>query len=299
MTDTSPSQSAAALRPPSRSPGPARQRLRRARWSDLLGTAVAGAGDACDRVGLFLAVSWLGLWLWLPPLARAAGRPVRLARGRGARSARVGAVPVAADGLRRLDRRSGLPHRPATTIADELAVTSAGPVVARAVARPCGARACRGARFKAGWPSPRLELRDPIALRALVLIVVVATFVAAGGERGRRIAAAFDWQGVVVPANFRLDAWVSPPAYTGKPPVILAGMRPGETPADARRGGLGAGRQHSGRPRERQGQFRSFRHRRRHAGDESAQAPAGTEEHRFTIAVTGTATVRGVGDDLT
>jgi uncharacterized protein (TIGR02302 family) len=33
-----------------------------------------------------------------------------------------------------------------------------------------------------------------------------------------------------VPANFRIDAWVNPPTYTGKPPVILAGLRPGETP---------------------------------------------------------------------
>ena len=31
---------------------------------------------------------------------------------------------------------------------------------------------------------------------------------------------------------------------------------------------------------------------------EAAQAPAGTEEHRFTITATGTATLRGAGDDL-
>jgi Domain of unknown function (DUF4175) len=37
------------------------------------------------------------------------------------------------------------------------------------------------------------------------------------------------WQGVVLPANFRVDAWVTPPAYTGKPPIILAGIHPGET----------------------------------------------------------------------
>jgi hypothetical protein len=51
----------------------------------------------------------------------------------------------------------------------------------------------------------------------------------------KRIAAAFDWQGVVLPANFRVDAWVTPPAYTGKPPIILAGIHPGETarPSDA------------------------------------------------------------------
>ncbi len=57
---------------------------------------------------------------------------------------------------------------------------------------------------------------------------VVATFFAAGGDRMKRVAAAFDWQGVIAPANFRIDAWVSPPTYTGKPPLILQGLRPGE-----------------------------------------------------------------------
>ena len=37
----------------------------------------------------------------------------------------------------------------------------------------------------------------------------------------RRIAAAFDWHGVVASANYRIDAWVTPPAYTGRPPQIL------------------------------------------------------------------------------
>ena len=32
----------------------------------------------------------------------------------------------------------------------------------------------------------------------------------------------------MAPANFRIDAWVTPPTYTGKPPVILPGLRPGE-----------------------------------------------------------------------
>src|SRR5262249_54098781 len=82
--------------------------------------------------------------------------------------------------------------------------------------------------LKAGTPMPRLALRDPMALRVLVAVLVVATFVAAGGERMKRIAAAFDWQGVIVPANFRIDAWVSPPTYTGRPPLILQGLRPGE-----------------------------------------------------------------------
>jgi hypothetical protein len=94
------------------------------------------------------------------------------------------------------------------------------------VERPCRARPRRRANFQGGLAVPG---RDPYALRALVLIACIATFVAAGGERWKRIAAAFDWQGVVLPANFRVDAWVTPPAYTGKPPIILAGIHPGET----------------------------------------------------------------------
>src|SRR5208283_4960009 len=84
-------------------------------------------------------------------------------------------------------------------------------------------------KLKAGWPQPKLSLRDPKAFRALTLILVIASFFAASGERVKRIAAAFDWQGVVAPANFRIDAWVTPPIYTGRPPVMLPGLRPGET----------------------------------------------------------------------
>ena len=37
-----------------------------------------------------------------------------------------------------------------------------------------------------------------------------------------RTEAAFDWNGVLSPANIRVDAWVTPPVYTGKPPIILS-----------------------------------------------------------------------------
>ena len=52
-------------------------------------------------------------------------------------------------------------------------------------------------------------------------ILRCATFFAASGERVKRITAAFDWAGVVQAKNFRVDAWVTPPAYTARPPVIL------------------------------------------------------------------------------
>ena len=77
-------------------------------------------------------------------------------------------------------------------------------------------------RISAGLPRPRLSLHDPWALRALVLVLLVATYVAAGDERTLRLASAFDWNGVLAPATIRVDAWVTPPLYTGKPPIILS-----------------------------------------------------------------------------
>ena len=71
-------------------------------------------------------------------------------------------------------------------------------------------------------PSPRLAIHDPWALRGLVIVMVAASYVAAGDERTMRIAAAFDWNGVLAPASVRVDAWVTPPVYTGKPPIILS-----------------------------------------------------------------------------
>ncbi len=118
---------------------------------------------------------------------------------------------------------------PATAVSDQLAVSQNDPMSA-ALWQAHIERALRAARnLRAGWPMPQLAMRDPFALRALVAVLLIATFFAAGGDRGRRIAAAFNWQGFTTPANYRIDAWVTPPPYTARPPVILQGLRPGET----------------------------------------------------------------------
>ena len=68
----------------------------------------------------------------------------------------------------------------------------------------------------------RLAIHDPWAVRGLVAVMAVAAYVAAGDERTLRVASAFDWNGVLTPTNIRVDAWVTPPVYTGKPPIILS-----------------------------------------------------------------------------
>ena len=252
-------------------------------------------------IGLFLAVSWLGLWLWLPPLGRAVALLGFVALAVAA-LVPLGylRVPAVTDGLRRLDRVSGLRHRPATAIADELAVTNKDPY-SLALWNAHIARSLQAARtLKSGLPAPRLAGRDPYALRALVLIACIATFIAAGGEHWKRVAAAFDWQGVTLPADFRVDAWIAPPAYTGRPPVVLPGIHPGETTTTA---------QAEGPLSVPVGSILIVRSTGKVSLDVSASggvvpdtgdvhAPAGTEEHRFKITGTGKATLRGAGEDL-
>ena len=182
-------------------------------------------------VGLFLVVSWAGLWLALPFAARAAGVVFFVA------AAVATLVPLARfrwpgrdEALSRLDRGSGIRHRPATTLTDTL--QSQDPV-SLALWQAQRERTLASIRkIRAGLPSPRLVIHDPWALRALVAVLVVAAYVAAGDERTARVASAVDWNGVFAPASFRVDAWVTPPLYTGKPPIILsAAGKEGALPA--------------------------------------------------------------------
>jgi uncharacterized protein (TIGR02302 family) len=276
--------------------------LRRARWTILWERLWPGLAALATALGLFLALSWLGLWLWLPPLGRAAALIAFAGLTLWAALPFVFVrMPGAGDGLRRLDRGSGLRHRPATTIADELAVTPKDPY-SLALWHAHLARAREAARtLRAGWPAPRVALRDPYALRALVLLACLATFFAAGGERWKRVAAAFDWQGVVLPADFRVDAWVIPPAYTGKPPQVLPGIHPGETTNTAAAAGPVAVPVNSTLVVRSTGKLSLDV---TGAGgvtpsQEEVHAPKGTQEHRFKITATGSATLRGAGDDLT
>jgi uncharacterized protein (TIGR02302 family) len=171
--------------------------------------------------GLFLAVSWAGLWLALPFVARAVGLGLFAAVALGALFPIVWfRWPSREEALSRLDRGSGFRHRPATALTDTLVTQDP---VALALWQAQRERTLASIkRIRAGLPSPRLPIHDPWALRALVVVLMVAAYVAAGDERMLRTVAAFDWNGVMSPANIRVDAWVTPPVYTSKPPIILS-----------------------------------------------------------------------------
>ena len=174
-------------------------------------------------LAVFLTISFLGLWLETPRWGRILGVAIFgvLALGTLASLARFRA-PSRAQKLARLDRDSGLPHRPATAMEDQLANASDDPAT-RALWELHRARMERAAQaLTLRLPSPRMVERDRYALRACALLAMVATAFVAGPEKYARVLAAFDWRTEgPLSAGYRLDAWVDPPAYTGKPPVIL------------------------------------------------------------------------------
>jgi len=198
-----------------------KQALQRAQYAIAWERGWPGLARVLSVVGLFLVVSWAGLWLVLPFLARAVGIILFALLALGALYPLLRfRWPTREEGLSRLDRGTGIRHRPATALTDTL---SNKDPIAQALWREQRERTLASIkRIRAGLPSPRLAIHDPWALRALVMVMLVAAYVAAGNERTMRVAAAFDWNGVLAPANIRVDAWVTPPVYTGKPPIILS-----------------------------------------------------------------------------
>ena len=233
--------------------------------------------------------SWAGLWLALPSFARAIGL------GLFAIAALVALFPLIRfrwprrdEALSRLDRGSGISHRPATALTDTL--TSEDPVALALWQAQRERTLASIKRIRAGLPSPRLTIHDPWALRALVIVMTAAAYVAAGDERSMRVASAFDWNGVLTPVNVRVDAWVTPPLYTGKPPVILSAAN--KEAALPQNGPLAVPAGSTLIVRSSGGTLDVVTGGGITEAVPTAEAPKGTNEKHFTIATDGTAQVR-------
>jgi uncharacterized protein (TIGR02302 family) len=174
-------------------------------------------------LGIFTCVSWTGLWLDAPQWARGLGI---LALVLGLVAAllplREFRLPSRKEALDRIDRVSGLASHPASVIDDRLGNGTSDPAT-RALWNLHRRRAEQAvALLRTGGPSPRMVDLDRHALRAAVLVALIATGFVAGPEKYARVAAAFDWRFDASPRkDYRIDVWIDPPAYTGKPPVVL------------------------------------------------------------------------------
>jgi len=167
----------------------------------------------------FTALSWTGIWLNAPASGRIVGagalavllaaaltrlRHLRWIGGREARAA--------------LDR--GHEDAPAAALADALANAGAAPTGLLWAAHLRRARK-NLRKLRPRLPAPRLAAQDRYALGALAVLAFSATAFVAGPEKYIRLAAAFDWRLAALTSATRVDVWIDPPRYTGKPPMVL------------------------------------------------------------------------------
>ena len=185
-------------------------------------------------VGLFLCASWLGLWLDVGHLGRMIGVALFAALFAASTFGLWRLAPLSRrDALRRIDRASGLAHRPASVLDDTLATAGRDPSTDALWALHRRRAEAEAARLRPGQPSPRAVELDRYALRAGIVVALIACAIVAGPQRYARVAAAFDFgDSAGSGPGYRMDAWIDPPPYTGKPPVLLDLASDGARDAD-------------------------------------------------------------------
>ena len=139
-------------------------------------------------------------------------------------------------GIRRLEQENDLAHRPLSTAEDQLATGLEDPLTERLWRAHVDRQLAAYGALEPVWPRPAVAARDPYALRVLVLLGLVTGLFAAGADAPRRLASAFaiDNSQAGIASNIAFDAWITPPAYTGGAPIIMAQAR-GTIPLDPTR----------------------------------------------------------------
>ncbi|MDI7862607.1 TIGR02302 family protein [Rhizobiaceae bacterium n13] len=130
--------------------------------------------------------------------------------------------PSTGEADRLLEERNDLPHQPVSVQMDEPAHDSA---FARALWKEHQDRmAARIANLDAGLPRPDIARYDSYALRAVPALLFAAALGYSFSNSAGTVADAFHaYEGTTTNTDLRVDAWVTPPGYTGKAPIYLTG----------------------------------------------------------------------------
>jgi uncharacterized protein (TIGR02302 family) len=174
-------------------------------------------------VAAFLVVSYAGLWALLPTAVHV----LLLGLFGAAFLAALVSVaripwPSREEAIRRIERVSGVPHRPATSYEDTVSAPSSDPATQAIWQAHRTRMAALLAKLKAGKPRPRTDRFDPFAVRAAMLLGLIGLTGLLGDTVYDRVRSAFTFGSAALKSEARLDAWLTPPTYTGRPPVMLA-----------------------------------------------------------------------------
>jgi uncharacterized protein (TIGR02302 family) len=191
-------------------------------WEDLL----TRTWRAMALLAVLLGLTLMGVWTWLPGELHIAlvlvfiiAIPVVLWRDL------CGITwPDEEAALRRLETKSGFDHRPLLAVEDSFAGDPHDPQ-SRALFEAHRKRMAERIRaVKVGRPLSNVSTYDRLALRSLA-VMVLAIGVMAGWSHARANMISIlhpDFSRTLVSADIgELTLWITPPAYTGVPPLWL------------------------------------------------------------------------------
>ena len=128
--------------------------------------------------------------------------------------------PTRHEAMRRVEEKSGLPHRPVSARQDRLA-PGADPLQ-EAIWEEHRLRQLRDlSDLKAGLPQSRWRDIDPCALRLPAALALFAAIVLGPGDTRGNLADSLAFSTPAPATALSVDAWLKPPAYTARPPVLL------------------------------------------------------------------------------
>ena len=174
-------------------------------------------------IGTYVALSWLGLWAHTSSWMRVCAMVgfglmslyvvVRLIRT---------TFPGNEQVVDRIEHVSGIDHRPLTASLDKLGNEKLNNPAQDTLWQAHKKRIFNKLNaLRSGFPKPQVSALDPYGLRALVVLGLFVGFNVAGSDRIARLSDIADFSGAKANIATRLDAWITPPRYTGKPPIFL------------------------------------------------------------------------------
>ena len=192
--------------------------VRRARLRMIWETYAPTLAPGFLAIGLFSLGAWLALWQWI-------GDPVRLIAlaltlffvVRSILRALPLKVPTESDARRRVETDSGQAHRPLDVLDDRPALSAdVWPAhQKKALAQAGGLTAAK--------PQAALSLIDTYYLRFIIPLALFAAAIYMAGFSFERLRSAISpsWQSPIRSSQVTYEAWIDPPAYTGRPPIYF------------------------------------------------------------------------------
>jgi uncharacterized protein (TIGR02302 family) len=129
--------------------------------------------------------------------------------------------PERSEVLRRIERESALDHRPVSAMDDRLAEATSSAQSADLWEAHRLRQLARLDNLKAGAPHSSWKRRDPVALRLGVGLALVAAIFLHRGDPAANLIDSVRIAPRPAEAQMALDAWIRPPAYTQKAPLML------------------------------------------------------------------------------